>query len=135
MIFAYRSSPCPGLSAAEFVAIGQTAWRRNNANGISGLLVYDGASFRQMIEGPPHVVSPVVAIILTDPRHTNIEVLDLGFASQCQYDQWSCIGFDRFDNNIMHPARTVAETARLVRCGVHDLGSRRVEAAKSGNRS
>jgi hypothetical protein len=47
----------------------------NAARGITGLLVFDGMSFLQHLEGPPEAVGELTERILRDQRHTDIRIL------------------------------------------------------------
>lgn len=49
--------------------------QRNQPSGISGVLVFDGARFCQLIEGPRTQVVALAQRIQADPRHTGYRVL------------------------------------------------------------
>ena len=51
---------------------------RNEQDGVTGLLMFDGANFAQMIEGPADAISDLVERIRNDRRHRSIEVLSFG---------------------------------------------------------
>lgn len=73
--------------------------RRNNArDGITGLLLYKGGEFIQVLEGP---VDPVVALtekLEHDPRHGQIQILLQSPLRQRQFADWS-MGFHQLDGN------------------------------------
>jgi len=53
--------------------------RRGNADrGITGVLVFDGQSFVQYLEGPALAVQALMSRIADDPRHTALRVLHQG---------------------------------------------------------
>lgn len=50
--------------------------RHNNDNkGLTGMLLYRGGRFIQVLEGPENTVRDVVETIRSDPRHTNMRIL------------------------------------------------------------
>ena len=49
----YTSLARPGLQESDLEAIGTTAQRENAARGITGLLIFNGTHFLQIIEGAP----------------------------------------------------------------------------------
>jgi hypothetical protein len=65
----------PGRDFSGVAQILHVSRERNQPLGISGVLVFDGARFCQLIEGPrPQVVS-LAQRIQADPRHTGFRVL------------------------------------------------------------
>jgi hypothetical protein len=71
----YLSHLAPGRDFSVVAQILHVSRERNQQLGISGVLVFDGARFCQLIEGPrPQVVS-LAQRIQADPRHTGYRVL------------------------------------------------------------
>ena len=54
---------------ADVQSIIRVARGRNAACGVTGLLVYSGEHFAQVIEGPADAIAPIMASIRADPRH------------------------------------------------------------------
>jgi hypothetical protein len=73
--FLYVSDLADTSSANDVPAIVRTSRARNAVAGITGVLLFDGASFSQYIEGPEAVIAKLVDAIQADPRHKNITVL------------------------------------------------------------
>ena len=72
---AYTSRPRTGLSFAEIPRI-VAAGRTNNLHaGITGVLLFTGRDFVQLIEGAPEAVADLWASIRADPRHHDLMVL------------------------------------------------------------
>ncbi|MEO8506214.1 MAG: BLUF domain-containing protein [Betaproteobacteria bacterium] len=72
---AYVSRPRTNLPATEIPRI-IVAARANNARyGISGILVYTGTDFAQLIEGGPPAVATLWQRIGTDDRHVDMTLL------------------------------------------------------------
>ena len=61
---------------------------RNAADGITGLLVFDGMRFCQHFEGPPEQVQALMARLNSDPRHTDLRVLHQGRVAQRHYQRF-----------------------------------------------
>jgi hypothetical protein len=55
--------------------IERVALRNNAVAGLSGLLLFDGVRFLQVLEGPNDAIEPVLANIQADPRHFGMVVL------------------------------------------------------------
>ena len=73
----YLSRPKPGLALLEIPRIVSTCRRHNEAHGISGLLLFTGVDFAQLLEGPPQPVADLWAKICADERHRDlIRILD-----------------------------------------------------------
>lgn len=66
------ASDQPPNAVARIVS--HARWR-NAAQGITGLLVFDGMRFCQHIEGPRDTVTALLSAIEQDPRHTDIRVV------------------------------------------------------------
>lgn len=68
----YVSTAHPDLMLTDLDAILDTARTRNAAEGITGLLVFNGFNFMQLLEGPADSVERVFASICKDRRHTGV---------------------------------------------------------------
>ncbi|MEO5732116.1 MAG: BLUF domain-containing protein [Rubrivivax sp.] len=71
----YLSTLTPGTDELVVATIARRARVANAALGISGLLVFDGASFLQRLEGPHDALSRLVQQLRGDPRHVDMDVL------------------------------------------------------------
>ena len=69
-------STAPGLSRDEVDAIVSTCARNNPARGITGLLLFNGRNFLQLLEGEEADVAALMEAISADPRHTGVSVID-----------------------------------------------------------
>ena len=69
-------STAPTLSRDEVDAILATSARNNPARGITGLLLYNGRNFLQLIEGEEEDLVGLMLRITEDARHSGITVLD-----------------------------------------------------------
>lgn len=74
----YLSRLAAGASPACVAEIVRASRRRNMAQGISSLLVFDGWRFCQYIEGGDAAVGELAGRIRADARHTDVKVLHQG---------------------------------------------------------
>jgi len=72
--------------------------RQNNAKlGITGMLLYKGDVFQQVLEGPEDAVKSVFAKISADPRHRGIIKVLETVDDERQFPDWS-MGFSDLDS-------------------------------------
>ena len=69
---AYVSYPSADLAASEVSRIIQVSRVNNAAHGITGVLVYTGTDFAQLIEGRDEEVEKLWRRIQADPRHRDV---------------------------------------------------------------
>ncbi len=69
-------STAPTLPREEVDSILATSARNNPARGITGLLLFNGRNFLQLLEGEDGEVSALMETITADPRHSGVSVLD-----------------------------------------------------------
>jgi hypothetical protein len=70
----YRSRG--GVTAGTVGAILDCAWAKNPSYGITGVLLFDGTSFLQVIEGGQGNVENLYEAIARDLRHDSLELID-----------------------------------------------------------
>lgn len=85
----YVSTARPGLQADELEALLTAARSRNDALGLTGLLVYNGANFMQALEGPREALDAVYASIVADTRHDGLVNLYEEDACERAFPGWS----------------------------------------------
>ena len=85
----YTSLARPELSTAEVGAIHQTARHLNVLDGVTGLLVYNGREFLQVIEGAESAIDDLMRRLLADPRHSALTVEDERFIEPREFPQWA----------------------------------------------
>lgn len=71
-------STAQGLSREEIDAILDTCARNNVEQGVTGLLLYNGRNFLQLLEGDKGALDQLMATIEVDPRHAGVSVLHKG---------------------------------------------------------
>ncbi|MGX7703328.1 BLUF domain-containing protein [Methylobacterium sp. Gmos1] len=74
-----------------------TARLRNQAAAVSGVLVYTGLGFFQVLEGPRAGVQPIFESILVDRRHHTLAVIEMDMVPERRFSGWSMgfLGTDR----------------------------------------
>jgi uncharacterized membrane protein (DUF373 family) len=92
----YISVPTRPMSSDDLMEILNTA-RLNNANlGVSGMLLYTGSEFIQILEGDEKVVEELLAAIKKDPRHKDFRIIEKKNITTREYAEWT-MGFKRVD--------------------------------------
>ncbi|QIQ87478.1 BLUF domain-containing protein [Erythrobacter sp.] len=69
-------STAPNLSREEVDSILEASARNNPERGITGLLLYNGRNFLQLLEGEESALVALMVRIGNDPRHTGVSTLD-----------------------------------------------------------
>lgn len=85
----YTSRARLDLGDEDLAAIHQSARHLNALDGISGLLLYDGSRFLQIVEGTEDAVDNLVDRLRMDPRHSAFEVRDERFVDRRSFPDWS----------------------------------------------
>lgn len=94
----YISSPTRPMSVDDLVDILNKS-RENNARlGISGMLLYTGTWFIQVLEGEEKIIDDKIIEIKNDPRHKDFRVLEKKKINAREYAEWT-MGFKRVDKN------------------------------------
>jgi len=120
---AYLSSACRP-APEDLEAILAASRRNNDAEGITGMLLFDSDVFLQVLEGARAAVSACFLRIARDPRHRDVEVLNACNVDERLFADWS-----------MHYVPTQGERSRILNrysaargFRPADLTSRSVEA-------
>ena len=85
----YTSYAALDLDASQLEDIHRIARDLNALDGISGLLVFNGTRFLQVIEGSEAAVDDLVERLRRDPRHTGFEVRDERSIERRSFPDWS----------------------------------------------
>jgi FAD-dependent sensor of blue light len=85
----YISTARPELPAEAIDQILAASRRNNHADGITGLLLYDGYRFLQALEGEPQRVRRTFERITADPRHRAIVTLGSYEVTARSFGDWS----------------------------------------------
>lgn len=96
------------MTEKELEEIRAVSSRNNQQNNITGVLIYFGDLFFQIIEGDDNKLADLYEKILTDPRHTDIVCLKTEpDAHERLFPEWSMttINLDNSSNVLIRPIR------------------------------
>jgi hypothetical protein len=79
---------------AVLLEIVTQARKHNERNGLTGILLFDGFTFLQVLEGPLSAIERTYERIACDQRHTELEVIDLSVIESRDYMAWSMAMLD-----------------------------------------
>jgi hypothetical protein len=85
----YTSRARLDLGEEDLAAIHQTARHLNALDGVSGLLLFDGSRFLQIIEGAEDAIDNLVERLRMDSRHSAFEVRDERYVERRSFPDWS----------------------------------------------
>lgn len=86
---AYISAASTDLELADLEAILDSAVRRNTEASITGVLLYNGMNFLQILEGAPSDVAQIYSAIIADRRHSGVVTILDEPADERIFPEWS----------------------------------------------
>ncbi len=90
----YRSHICDNVSFKSIEAMVAGANERNGQADVTGILLFNGTHFFQLIEGPEEKVRDIYQTIFLDPRHYNLVELFCDYAPSRRFGK---VGMELFD--------------------------------------
>ena len=84
----YFSTAQLGLSVQELEKILVSAVANNQRKGVTGLLLFNGLNFLQILEGAPAEVDDLYDKISADPRHSGVRLIRRQEIKALSYPQW-----------------------------------------------
>ncbi len=87
--FFYVSRASDGVGLGQVNDILSVSQRRNAQLQLTGMLLYTGSHFAQVLEGTPQALDEVIAHILSDRRHHDVRVLCMGPLPEREFSSWS----------------------------------------------
>jgi hypothetical protein len=85
----YTSLARLDLQTDDLEDIHRSAREHNALDGITGLLVFNGTHFLQIIEGAEDAIEDLIARLRLDPRHTGFEIRDQRRVETRSFPGWS----------------------------------------------
>lgn len=85
----YVSSAVREFTKPELLGLLGRSREKNERLGITGLLLYQGGNFLQVLEGDEQSVRHLYEIIFEDPRHKDIYILFEEFIPEREFPNWS----------------------------------------------
>ena len=101
----YVSSAVAELPDAALQAILESAVRHNAPSDITGMLLYCGGNFMQVLEGEEAAVRETYQRICRDPRHKDVYLLGINPLARRDFAAWT-MGFRQLaaQDAVQHPA-------------------------------
>jgi hypothetical protein len=85
----YTSLARLDLQDTDLEDIYLTAREQNALDGITGLLVFNGTHFLQIVEGSASAIEDLIDRLRKDPRHTGFEIRDRRQVDARSFPDWS----------------------------------------------
>lgn len=87
----YSSVSKAPLSSENCRKLVEQAENYNCENGITGILLYDGYLFMQLLEGDRDAVKSLFTRVEQDDRHTNVSIIAEGEISERTFSNWAMV--------------------------------------------
>jgi len=110
-VLTYTSWARAGIRADEVESILSSAQINNPLEGITGLLIFNGDSFMQILEGGEAAIDGLVERLRNDPRHSNIAIRDERAIETRTFPDWS-MAFLRLNEGEFQGEEEVARALR-----------------------
>jgi len=85
----YTSLARLDLQSSDLEDIHRTARDQNALDGITGILIFNGTHFLQIIEGSSEAIEDLIERLRKDPRHTGFEIRDRRKVEERSFPEWS----------------------------------------------
>jgi hypothetical protein len=85
----YTSLARLDLEASDLEDIHRSARELNALEGITGLLIFNGTHFLQIVEGAPDAIDDLLDRLRRDPRHSGFELRDERKVDEPSFPDWS----------------------------------------------
>ena len=95
----YRSRLCPSVPFKDVEDMVAKASKTNAKEGVTGILLFNGVHFFQLLEGPEEAVRAIYHAICQDPRHNNIVELLCDFGPARRFGKTGMELFDLRDHS------------------------------------
>lgn len=93
----YVSSSKELMNEGQLLDILKTSRENNSQKEITGMLLYKGGNFMQVLEGPDDAVEALFETIRADSRHKDVSVISREQISMRQFPAWE-MAFQDLDN-------------------------------------
>ncbi len=85
----YVSEASVPFTDGDLATLLRKSQRNNAGRGVTGVLLYAGGHFMQVLEGPADAVTERLAVIGADPRHRNVHQLFCEVATTRLFARWT----------------------------------------------
>ena len=110
-VLTYTSWARAGIRADEVDSMLSSARINNPLEGITGVLIFNGDSFMQILEGGEAAIDGLVERLRSDPRHSNMAVRDERTIETRTFPDWS-MAYLRLEDGAFHGEKTVERALR-----------------------
>ena len=93
----YVSHSVGELDREDLKSILEASRRNNHAMGVTGMLLYKGGNFMQVLEGSDEAVAELYAKISKDPRHVDVTIVSKTYVQEREFPEWE-MGFINMDD-------------------------------------
>ncbi len=107
-ILTYTSWARAGIQSDEVDAILSAARINNPLDGITGVLIFNGTAFMQILEGSETAIDGLTSRLVSDPRHSNMSIRDRRLIEARSFPDWS-MAFLRLESGEFHGADAVVK--------------------------
>ncbi|MBT2476194.1 BLUF domain-containing protein [Microbacterium sp. ISL-103] len=121
----YCSSATHTFGERELAELLAVSRERNSARDITGMLLYRGGEFVQILEGPRSDVEALMQAIGRDPRHTDVRVLLEEPLHERRFDEWT-MGYQSLVAPEPGMASGYRDSFDDLRIGDHDMIGRAI---------
>jgi hypothetical protein len=87
----YVSQPAEEMSFLGLMRLLYHSYLRNQALGITGVLIFEDQRFGQVIEGPAHSINRLWDKIQKDERHKNVKLINRKIIERRSFLKWTMI--------------------------------------------
>lgn len=84
----YKSKATQEMGTLALFDLLVKARQKNASLGITGHLMYADGVFTQCLEGPPDAIAGLWHSLLADPRHVDVELIELDVAHERRFEDW-----------------------------------------------
>ena len=84
----YVSAAAHLMSSEELLEVLHTSYKNNEEKSVTGMLLYKGGNFMQVLEGPEESVLEIFGEIQRDLRHKDIIVISNEPIKERQFTEW-----------------------------------------------
>mgnify|MGYP003552925098 CR=1 FL=1 len=95
----YVSSAVHLMSNEELLEVLHISQTNNEKYSVTGMLLYMGGNFMQVLEGPEEGVTAIFEKIKNDKRHFNITVISMEPIVERQFEKWT-MAFRNLDEEV-----------------------------------
>ena len=109
----YVSREVGKIGAEAIAALGKRAAKANSEIGVTGVLIYSGGIFYQVIEGPEEKIDSLFERISQDKRHIDVSCIEVeADLEERRYPDWSMrsINLDVESAQMLQPIRELLST-------------------------